>query len=132
MKLRPKTGHIVQPCYREIAGARSPRLDRRRHLKVRPRASQAGPTRLDARTSGPTTTAPDRVVDRLTPRQREVLALMASGYSNAAIARQLVISERAVVQHTSQIYDRLDLFADDEIHRRVQAVVRYLSPTLAA
>ena len=66
--------------------------------------------------------------ERLTARQREVLALMATGCSNAAIARRLIISEKAVVQHTSQIYDRLDLFADDEIHRRVRAVVHYLQP----
>jgi DNA-binding NarL/FixJ family response regulator len=67
-------------------------------------------------------------VNRLTPRQREVLALMAAGWSNAAIARSLVISEKAVVQHTSQIYDRLDLAAaDDSCHRRVVAVVQYLS-----
>ena len=71
-----------------------------------------------------------RLAERLTARQREVLALMATGYSNAAIARRLVISEKAVVQHTSQIYDRLDLFADDEIHRRVLAVVHYLEPEL--
>jgi DNA-binding NarL/FixJ family response regulator len=69
---------------------------------------------------------------RLTARQREVLALMATGYSNAAIARRLVISEKAVVQHTSQIYDRLDVFADEEVHRRVRAVIHYLRPDIAA
>jgi DNA-binding NarL/FixJ family response regulator len=63
----------------------------------------------------------------LTPRQTEVLALMAEGHSNAAIAEQLVISEKAVVQHTSHIYDRLDIVPDDATHRRVVAVVRYLS-----
>ena len=57
---------------------------------------------------------------------------MASGWSNGAIARQLAISEKAVVQHTSQIYDRLDLFADDETHRRVHAVLRYLAHASAA
>jgi DNA-binding NarL/FixJ family response regulator len=61
------------------------------------------------------------------------LALMASGRSNAAIAKRLVISEKAVVQHTSQIYDRLDLAADDDSHhRRVAAVVRYLTYVAAA
>ena len=69
---------------------------------------------------------------RLTCRQREVLALMASGWTNGAIARRLAISEKAVVQHTSQIYDRLDLFADDETHRRVHAVLRYLAHAAAA
>jgi DNA-binding NarL/FixJ family response regulator len=78
-------------------------------------------------------TARKSSVDRLTARQREVLALMATGYTNAAIARLLVISEKAVVQHTSQIYDRLDLFAgDDDTHRRVSAVVQYLNPGTAA
>jgi DNA-binding NarL/FixJ family response regulator len=75
---------------------------------------------------------PVRLVERLTCRQREVLALMASGWSNGAIARQLQISEKAVVQHTSQIYDRLDLLADDETHRRVHAVLRYLAHAAAA
>lgn len=64
---------------------------------------------------------------RLTPRQLEVLALMAEGRSNAAIARQLSVGERAVVQHTSHIYDELDLAASDDDHRRVLAVVRYLT-----
>jgi DNA-binding NarL/FixJ family response regulator len=56
-----------------------------------------------------------------------VLALMAEGHSNSAIAERLVISEKAVVQHTSRIYDCLDLPPDDSTHRRVVAVVRYLS-----
>jgi DNA-binding NarL/FixJ family response regulator len=63
----------------------------------------------------------------LTPRQIEVLALMAEGHSNSAIARSLVISEKAVVQHTSRIYDCLALPPDDTTHRRVVAVLRYLS-----
>jgi DNA-binding NarL/FixJ family response regulator len=75
---------------------------------------------------------PAPLVERLTCRQREVLALMASGWSNGAIARKLEISEKAVVQHTSQIYDRLDLLADDKTHRRVHAVLRYLAHAAAA
>jgi DNA-binding NarL/FixJ family response regulator len=72
-------------------------------------------------------------IGRLTPRQRQVLGLMAAGQSNAAIARRLVISQKAVVQHTSQIYDRLDLAADDgSFHRRVVAVVNYLTYSAAA
>lgn len=63
----------------------------------------------------------------LTSRQREVLALMAEGRSNAAIARRLSVSERAVVQHTSHIYDELGLPLSDDDHRRVLAVVRYLA-----
>lgn len=72
-----------------------------------------------------------RAFMRLTHRQVEVLTLMAEGRSNAAIAEVLVISEKAVVQHTSQIYVRLDLAPDDGTHRRVVAVVRYLSQSLA-
>jgi len=64
---------------------------------------------------------------RLTPRQAEVLALVAEGRTNAAIARRLVITEKAVVQHASRIYDLLGLAANDEDHRRVLAVVRYLN-----
>jgi DNA-binding NarL/FixJ family response regulator len=63
----------------------------------------------------------------LTARQREVLALMAEGRSNLAIAEQLTITEKAVVKHASQIYDRLGLRSSPDDHRRVLAVVRYLS-----
>ena len=66
-------------------------------------------------------------LDRLTPRQQQVLALMSEGRTNASIARTLSITERAVVQHTSHIYDELDLAPSDDDHRRVLAVVRYLS-----
>ncbi|MGH9272601.1 MAG: response regulator transcription factor [Ilumatobacteraceae bacterium] len=69
----------------------------------------------------------DVVVEALTARQREVLALMAEGNSNAAIARRLEISEKTVVQHTSLIYDRLGIAESDEHHRRVLAVVRSLA-----
>jgi DNA-binding NarL/FixJ family response regulator len=67
------------------------------------------------------------LVGSLTPRQRDVLALMAEGRSNAAIARRLEISERTVVQHVSLVYDQLGISADDDHHRRVLAVVRYLA-----
>ena len=67
-------------------------------------------------------------VDQLTPRQREVLALMAQGRTNSAIARALFITEKAVVSHASRIYDLLGLTAGgDDDHRRVLAVIRYLS-----
>jgi DNA-binding NarL/FixJ family response regulator len=69
----------------------------------------------------------DTALDGLTPRQCEVLALMAQGRSNAAIARQLTITEKAVVAHVSRIYDELHLTTDDDDHRRVLAVVRYLA-----
>jgi len=64
---------------------------------------------------------------RLTPRQREVLALMASGRSNGSIARTLSISEKAVVQHVSHTYDVLGLAPSSDEHRRALAVVRYLT-----
>ncbi len=65
-------------------------------------------------------------LDRLTPRQAEVLALLAEGRSNAAIARSLRITEKAVVHHVSGIYTVLGLPVTDDDHRRVLAVVRYL------
>ena len=62
----------------------------------------------------------------LTPREREVLGLMAEGRTNAAIARQLVVSERAVEKHVANIFTKLDLAPSGEDHRRVLAVLRYL------
>lgn len=66
-------------------------------------------------------------VAALTPRQQEVLALVAEGRSNASIAAALFLTEKAVVQHVSRIYDALGLTADGEAHRRVQAVVQFLN-----
>jgi DNA-binding NarL/FixJ family response regulator len=64
---------------------------------------------------------------RLTPREREVLSLMAEGKSNSAIADELVVSLGAVEKHVTNIFMKLDLPQDDELHhRRVMAVVRYL------
>lgn len=71
----------------------------------------------------------DAVIRSLTPRQREVLALVAEGRSNASIAAKLFVTEKAVVQHASRIYEALDLPMDAEAHRRVQAVVLYLAST---
>lgn len=62
----------------------------------------------------------------LTPREREVLALMAEGRSNAAIAEALVITEGGVEKHTQRIFAKLDLGHDVGQHRRVRAVVRFL------
>lgn len=64
---------------------------------------------------------------QLTPRQRAVLALVAEGRSNAAIAARLFISEKTVVNHLTSIYMTLGLEIDDDSHRRVQAVLAYLS-----
>jgi DNA-binding NarL/FixJ family response regulator len=62
----------------------------------------------------------------LTPREREVLGLMAEGRSNAAVAAELVITESAVEKHVSRIFDKLDLAPSDSDHRRVLAVLAYL------
>lgn len=62
----------------------------------------------------------------LTAREREVLALMAEGRSNTAIARELVVSEGAVEKHVRSIFTKLDLPPDEEQHRRVLAVLAYL------
>ena len=62
----------------------------------------------------------------LTPREREVLGLMAEGRSNAAISRQLVISAGAVEKHVSSVFVKLGLEPGPEDHRRVLAVLRYL------
>jgi DNA-binding NarL/FixJ family response regulator len=65
-------------------------------------------------------------LDRLTPREREVLALMAEGRTNPAIARSLVVSEKAVEKHVGNIFMKLDLPPTDDDHRRVLAVLRWL------
>jgi DNA-binding NarL/FixJ family response regulator len=62
----------------------------------------------------------------LTSREREVLALMAEGRSNTAIARALVVTEGAVEKHVKNIFTKLDLPPDEEQHRRVLAVLAYL------
>ena len=63
----------------------------------------------------------------LTGREREVLSLMAEGRSNGAIATTLVVTERAVEKHVSNIFSKLGLAPSDADHRRVLAVLRYLS-----
>ena len=65
-------------------------------------------------------------LEALTPREREVLTLMAEGRSNTAIARALVVSEGAVEKHVRNIFGKLGLPPDDELNRRVLAVLAYL------
>jgi DNA-binding NarL/FixJ family response regulator len=65
-------------------------------------------------------------LEELTPREREVLGLMAEGRSNAAIAEQLVVTERAIEKHVTSIFGKLGLTASGEDHRRVLAVLRFL------
>jgi DNA-binding NarL/FixJ family response regulator len=66
-------------------------------------------------------------LDRLTPREREVLALLAEGRSNAAVAEGLVLSERAVEKHINSIFAKLGLPETRDAHRRVKAVLLFLA-----
>jgi DNA-binding NarL/FixJ family response regulator len=77
-------------------------------------------TRLVGRRRG------DDPVSSLTPREREVLELMAEGRSNQAIAERLVVTERAVEKHVTNIFGKLKLAATPEDHRRVLAVLAFL------
>jgi DNA-binding NarL/FixJ family response regulator len=68
----------------------------------------------------------DGALGSLSPREREVLEMMAEGRSNAAIAQRLFITERAVAKHTSSIFLKLNLQPSDDDNRRVLAVLAYL------
>jgi DNA-binding NarL/FixJ family response regulator len=68
----------------------------------------------------------DDVLEHVTPREREVLALMAEGYSNQAIADRLVVTVRAVEKHVTSIFDKLGLPVTTDSHRRVLAVLAFL------
>ena len=69
---------------------------------------------------------PREPVNTLSPREREVLSLMAEGRSNAAIAQRMFVTERAVAKHTASIFLKLDLQPSDDDNRRVRAVLAYL------
>jgi DNA-binding NarL/FixJ family response regulator len=73
----------------------------------------------------------DDPLRELTPREREVLSLMAEGRSNTAIARILVVSDGAVEKHVRNIFTKLQLPPDEEQHRRVLAVLAYLGSGVA-
>lgn len=67
-------------------------------------------------------------ISRLSPRETEVLSLMAAGLTNGAIAERLVLTRRAVEKHITSVLTKLDLGAEDEeVHRRVRAVLMFLS-----
>ncbi|MCH7622153.1 MAG: response regulator transcription factor [Chloroflexi bacterium] len=66
------------------------------------------------------------ITSRLTPRQQEVLAMMAQGYNNAAIAEKLVLGTKSVENYINAIYQELSLNHDDSLHPRVQAVLSYI------
>jgi DNA-binding NarL/FixJ family response regulator len=70
--------------------------------------------------------ARDDRLGRLTPREREVLALMAEGRTNAGIAARLVVTEKAVSKHINNIFTKLDLYPGGDDNRRVLAVLAYL------
>ncbi len=71
-------------------------------------------------------TAAEGPLARLSPREREVLELMAEGRSNTAIAQRLFVTERAIAKHTASIFLKLDLQPSDDDNRRVLAVLAYL------
>jgi DNA-binding NarL/FixJ family response regulator len=69
----------------------------------------------------------DSPLHRLTPRETEILAEMAQGKNNAAVAASLVLSERAVEKHINSIFSKLALSEEPDVHRRVKAVLLFLS-----
>ena len=66
-------------------------------------------------------------LDQLTPREREVLAEIAQGKSNSAVAKSLFLSVRAVEKHINSLFSKLGLSEEEDVHRRVKAVLLYLS-----
>jgi DNA-binding NarL/FixJ family response regulator len=69
----------------------------------------------------------DARIERLSPRERQVLALIAEGRTNAAVAQQLVLSQHAVEKHINSIFSKLNLSGDQELHPRVRAALMYLA-----
>ena len=70
---------------------------------------------------------PASPLERLSPREREVLAEIAQGKNNAAVAQALVLSPRAVEKHINSLFSKLDLTEEPDVHRRVKAVLLYLA-----
>ena len=94
--------------------------------RVRSGGSVVDPKVVDALVEGRIKRQQSKL-DRLTPRETEVMAEIATGKSNAAIAESLFLSERAVEKHINSIFTKLDLPVTSEANRRVQAVLLYLS-----
>jgi DNA-binding NarL/FixJ family response regulator len=99
--------------------------DVREFLDALRRVAEGG-TALDPEVVAQLLARSRRPRDQLTPRESEVLALMAEGRSNAGIAEQLVITEGAVEKHVSNIFAKLGLAPAESDHRRVLAVLAYL------
>ncbi|MEM7274459.1 MAG: response regulator transcription factor [Actinomycetota bacterium] len=93
--------------------------------RVRSGSSMLDPRVVEALVGGRAARA-ESTLDRLSPREREVLAEIAEGKSNAAIAATLSLSERAVEKHINAIFTKLDLLPEPETNRRVQAVLTFL------
>jgi DNA-binding NarL/FixJ family response regulator len=66
-------------------------------------------------------------IERLTPRERQVLGLMAEGRSNPSIARSLAVTDKTIEKHVGNIFAKLDLAPAEEGHRRVLAVLRWVA-----
>lgn len=86
----------------------------------------AGGTALDSEVVAQLFARRRNPVEQLTPRESEVLSLMAQGFTNAAIAQQLVVSAGAIEKHTSSIFSKLGLEPSATDHRRVLAVLQWL------
>jgi DNA-binding NarL/FixJ family response regulator len=141
-KRRPETAVLIVSQYVEQAYARELLADGRGGigclLKDRVmdvdafveavRRVAAGGTALDPEVVARFVSREERL-ERLTPREREVLALMAEGRSNASIADALVLTVGAVEKHVASILQKLRLPPSDDTHRRVLAVLAYLEET---
>jgi DNA-binding NarL/FixJ family response regulator len=71
--------------------------------------------------------ASESPIERLTPREREILSEMAQGKNNAAVAGSLFLTERAVEKHINSIFSKLGLSEEKDVHRRVKAVLLFLT-----
>lgn len=94
-------------------------------LEVAGGGSVVDPRIVEALVRGPAD-RDDGPIDRLSPREREVLEQIAEGKNNAAVAEALILSERAVEKHIGSLFSKLGLAEDDSTHRRVKAVLLYL------